>query len=384
MKKQLFILPLIFLLSACSTHDIYSLSNALITKNPAALESFGRSKAISYASNPKKLEKDIKFLSNFTENISVIWGEKNVKIPKEKEYVKYMQNYKSRALIDFDKGIVTVETIDSKKSKDSLRNAIVTTLLLPDDPRAADLFGAKEIKLGATPYLYKEIKDDQNKNIRYEWRANRFASILIKKSLKSKTITKNDKKIKVSYVQIPMVKDHANIRVAKFKPFVKQYAKKYNLSENLVYAIIQTESNFNQFAVSSAGAIGLMQIVPTSAGRDAYKYVKGKTWTPNKNYLFNAKNNIELGSAYIKILSNNYLKGIYNPISREYCVISAYNTGSGNVLKTFSSNRTKAKNIINSKTPAQIYSTLRSKLPYVETRNYLKKVVSYKKDFVSL
>ena len=73
-----------------------------------------------------------------------------------------------------------------------------------------------------------------------------------------------------------MVKDHASVRVLKFKPYVKKYARKFGVSENLVYAIIQTESNFNQFAVSSAGAFGLMQIVPTSAGRDAYKEVKGK------------------------------------------------------------------------------------------------------------
>lgn len=384
MNKLLLTMVITLFFTACSTNDIYSLGKAVITQNPAALQSFGTHKAISYASNPKRLEKDLKFLSNFSENISKIWGEKNIKIPKEKEYVKYMQNYKSRALIDFDKGIVTVETIDSKNTKNSLQNAIVTTLLLPDDPRAADLFGAKEIKLGKTPYLLGEVKDDQNKNIRYQWRANRFANILIKKSLHSKNIIRDGKSQKVTYVNIPMVKDHANIRVAKFKPLVKQYAKKYNISKNLIYAIIQTESNFNQFAVSAAGAIGLMQIVPTSAGRDAYKYTKGKTWTPNKNYLFNAKNNIELGSAYLKILSNNYLKGIYNPVSKEYCIISAYNTGSGNVFKTFSRNRTTAKKIINSKTPAQIYSTLRNKLPYVETRNYLKKVVKYKKDFVNL
>jgi membrane-bound lytic murein transglycosylase C len=181
-----------------------------------------------------------------------------------------------------------------------------------------------------------------------------------------------------------MVKDHASVRVLKFKPYVQKYARRFGVSENLVYAIIQTESNFNQFAVSSAGAFGLMQIVPTSAGRDAYKEVKGKTWTPSKSYLFDANNNIELGSAYIKIIDKKYLAGINNPISREYCVISAYNTGSGNVLKTFSTNRSKAKEIINSKKPAEVYQKLRTNLPYEETRRYLKKVVDYKKDFVNL
>ena len=181
-----------------------------------------------------------------------------------------------------------------------------------------------------------------------------------------------------------MVKDHANIRVAKFKPFVDKFAKKYNISKNLIYSIIRTESNFNQFAISSAKAYGLMQIVPTSAGKDAYKYVKGKTWEPSKSYLFDAQNNIELGSAYLKILGSKYLSGIQNPISKEYCIISAYNTGSGNVLRTFSKDKDEAKNSINSKKPSEVYKVLINNLPYEETRNYLKKVLKYKKDFISI
>jgi membrane-bound lytic murein transglycosylase C len=181
-----------------------------------------------------------------------------------------------------------------------------------------------------------------------------------------------------------MVKDHANVRVAKYKNFVEQFAKKYGISKNLIYAIIQTESNFNQFAVSHAGAIGLMQIVPSTAGIDAYKYAKGKSWKPSKDYLFDAKNNIELGSAYLKILDSKYLSGIYNPVSREYCVICAYNTGSGNVLKAFSSDRNRAKSIINSKKPSEVYSALQSNLKYEEPKKYIRKVMNYKKDFIRL
>jgi membrane-bound lytic murein transglycosylase C len=378
MKQYIFYTLTLFLFSGCTTSDYASIANAALSKNPSsAFEVYARNKSVQYASNPDKLSKDLKFLSNFVENISKQWGDDNVKVPKKKEYVKYMQNYKSRALVDFDKGLITVESLDSKKS---LKNAIVTTLLLPDDPRGADLFSAKKIKLGSTPYLLGEVKDDQNKNIRYTWRANRYADVLLKKTYKTKVINKK----KVHFVTIPMVKDHASVRVAKFKPYIKKYAKKFGVSENLVYAIIRTESNFNQFAMSGAGAIGLMQIVPKSAGRDAYLHVKGKKWTPSKSYLFDAKNNIELGAAYINIIDKKYLKGINNQISREYCVISAYNTGSGNVLKTFSKDRTKAKKIINSKNPSEIYHKLRSDLPYDETKRYLKKVVTFKKDFVNL
>ncbi|MEA3352203.1 MAG: murein transglycosylase domain-containing protein [Campylobacterota bacterium] len=389
MKRKLLIISAAFLFAGCSVSDVQSVTKAAMSKDPTlAFKSFAKAKSAQYAANPKKFAQDIQALDSFwkvfVSNISKQWGVDNVEVPKQKEYVKYMNNYKSRALIDFDRGVVTVETMDDKNTAQSLKKAVTTTLLLPDDPRAVDLFGSKQVQIGGTPYLLGEVKDDQNKDIRYAWRAERYADILINKSLKSKYIKKDGKNIKVSYVNIPMVKDHADIRVAKFKPYVQQYAKKYGISENLIYAIIRTESNFNQFAVSGAGAVGLMQLVPTSGGKDAYRYTKGKSWTPSRTYLFNAKNNIDLGSGYLKLLNKEYLKGISNPISKEYCVISAYNTGSGNVLKTFSSNRTTARAIINKKTPADVYSTLRAKLPYKETRNYLKKVVNYKKEFVNL
>ncbi|RXK14410.1 lytic murein transglycosylase [Halarcobacter mediterraneus] len=384
MKKFILITPLIFF-TACSVSDFQTITNAALSKDPSqALQSLAKTRVTSYATNPNKLVSDIKFLSSLIKNIDKNWGKDNRKVPQPKEYVKYLQNYKSRAYIDFDKGIVTVETLDEKNTKKSLKNAIITTLLLPEDPRSFDLFGTKEVKLGKTPYLLGEVKDDQNKNIRWQWRANRYADILLKNKLRTKNIKRNNKTLKVSYVQIPMSKDHTDTRIEKVKPYVKEFARKYKISETLVYAIIRTESNFNQFAVSHAGAIGLMQIVPSSAGIDAYSHIKGKKWKPTNSYLFDAKNNIELGTAYIDILNSKYLKGISNNISKEYCVISAYNTGSGNVLKTFSSNRATAINKINSKNPREVYNTLRSDLPYEETRNYLKKVITYKKEFTNI
>jgi len=381
MKRHL-VISSFLLFTACTQSDYNSILQASLSKNPTtSFEHFAKKKSIYYMQHPKQLQADINFLINFKKNISKVWGANNVLIPKKKEYVKYLQNYKSRALIDFTKGSVRVETIGDKES---LKKSIVTTLLLPDDPRGVDLFGAKNVQLGGTPYLYGEVKDDMGKNIRYQWRANRYANFLIKHNLRTSTITKDGKKIKVTYVEFPMVRDHADIRIAKFKPFVKQYAKKYNIDETLIYAIIQTESDFNQFAVSGSGAYGLMQIIPRTAGRDAYLYVKGQKVTPSKTYLFDAKNNIELGVAYLNILDRKYLAGINNPISREYCVISAYNTGSGNVLKTFNRDRTKAKKIINRLTPHTVYTKLRQQLPYVETRNYLQKVTSAKKEFVHI
>ena len=62
-------------------------------------------------------------------------------------------------------------------------------------------------------------------------------------------------------------------------------------------------------------------------------------------------------------------------------MISAYNTGTGNVLKVFSPKRTEA---INRSSPSAVYKKLRTGLPYRETRDYLKKVVDYRRQFVNI
>jgi len=87
----------------------------------------------------------------------------------------------------------------------------------------------------------------------------------------------------------------------------------------------------------------------------------------------------------LHLLFHGYLKGIENLESRLYCAISAYNTGPGNVAKAFTNGRNVAEavKLINQMSPKDVYATLRKKLPYEETREYLKKVservLAYKK-----
>jgi membrane-bound lytic murein transglycosylase C len=64
-------------------------------------------------------------------------------------------------------------------------------------------------------------------------------------------------------------------------------------------------------------------------------------------------------------------------------VIAAYNTGPSNVFRTFSRDRVAAVNQINGLQPAAFYDQLQQHLPYQETRQYLEKVTSYRKSFVS-
>ncbi len=111
-----------------------------------------------------------------------------------------------------------------------------------------------------------------------------------------------------------------------------------------------------------------MQLVPSSGGREAYRKAKGKDVAPSRDYLFDPANNVELGTAYLNVLMFNQLEAVAHNVSREYCVIAAYNTGPSNVFRTFSRDRTAAVNQINGLQPAGVYDQLRQNLPYQETR----------------
>jgi membrane-bound lytic murein transglycosylase C len=126
-----------------------------------------------------------------------------------------------------------------------------------------------------------------------------------------------------------------------------------------------------------------MQLVPSSGGREAYRKAKGQDVTPSRDYLFDPENNVELGTAYLNVLMFNQLEAVEHHVSREYCVISAYNTGPSNVFRTFSRDHVAAVNQINGLKPAAVYDQLRAHLPYEETRHYLEKVTTYRKAFVS-
>ena len=313
------------------------------------------------------------------------WGKKEVKLPEQKKYVKYTQNYRSRAIVDFDKGDILVETVDDQDPRRSLKNAVVTTLLTPQDPRAVDLFSDKEIVLTGDkePYLLGLVLDQQGKAIRTPSDAEPFAEHLLTSKSGTRDVDQEGMKKTATYVTIKMAANLSQKQAEKYRPVVQQFAEQYKISPSLVFAIIRTESNFNPYAVSSAPAYGLMQLVPTSGGREAYRRAKRQDVAPSRDYLFDPENNVELGTAYLNVLTFNQLEAIDHQVSREYCVISAYNTGPSNVFRTFSRDRVAAVNQINSLQPAGVYDQLRAHLPYEETRHYLEKVTGYRKAFVS-
>ncbi|OGI41345.1 MAG: hypothetical protein A2140_10615 [Candidatus Muproteobacteria bacterium RBG_16_62_13] len=349
-------------------------------------------RADAYERDPRLLLADAKRVKREYDNLVALlrgevgktWGKKEVKIATPKHYVKYTQNYQSRAIVNFDSGEITVETVDENNAVASLRNAIVTTLLTPDDPRATDLFSDSAVKLSSDrqPYLLGLVLDARGRPIATPAQAEAFAGQLLA-GRGTRTVEVDGGEKTSTFVKFTMASNFAHRQAEKYRALVNRYAQQYRISPSLVFAIIKTESGFNPFAVSSAPAYGLMQLVPASGGREGWRIAKGEDGIPSKHYLFEPENNIELGVAYLNILSFKQLERVENPIAREYCVISAYNTGPSNVLRAFSKNKDEAVNVINSLQPPEIYQRLRAQLPYDETRRYLHKVVSARREFLS-
>lgn len=112
---------------------------------------------------------------------------------------------------------------------------------------------------------------------------------------------------------------------------IKYYADEYNLNASLVQAVIKAESNFDPYAVSSAGAQGLMQLMPATAAEMSIR-------DP-----FDPGQNIAGGTQYLYKLLNLFGNDLD-------LALAAYNAGPGTVKR---------------------YGGIP---PYEETRNYVKKV----------
>jgi soluble lytic murein transglycosylase-like protein len=123
-------------------------------------------------------------------------------------------------------------------------------------------------------------------------------------------------------------------------PMIRSAAQKHNVKAALVKAIVTAESAFNANAVSGKGALGLMQLMPSTAqqyGADP----------------MDPQQNIEAGTHYLRVLLDRYHK-YRNCMPR---VIAAYNAGPGMVDK------------------------YHGVPPFRETRGYVAKVMAYLRQY---
>ena len=108
-----------------------------------------------------------------------------------------------------------------------------------------------------------------------------------------------------------------------FWPLVKKYSFRYKVDPYLVLAVMRQESKFNPGAVSKSNAIGLMQLLPTTAKDVAIQI--GHRWK-GQDDLYNIETNIHMGVYYLSWLSRIF-KDDFS------LTVMAYNAGIGNVRK---------------------------------------------------
>lgn len=125
-----------------------------------------------------------------------------------------------------------------------------------------------------------------------------------------------------------------NPNKARFNSLISRAAARHQVDEKLLHAVIQTESAYRPDAISSAGAVGLMQLMPATASRFGVM---------NSN---NPEQNVDGGTRYLRHLLDMFPNNLD-------LAIAAYNAGENSVLRH------------NNSIP-----------PYPETQNYVKQVLA--------
>ena len=137
-----------------------------------------------------------------------------------------------------------------------------------------------------------------------------------------------------------------------YEDIVNYYAKDYKISPYLFLSLIREESHFDKNAKSSVGAVGLSQLMKPTAS-----FIE-KT-NVSTAYLLNPENNIKTGMKYF-----NYLTKEFN--NNVYLSILAYNAGPGSVKKWLENPLIASGDI----------DEFVENIPYLETKNYIKKILS--------
>lgn len=125
--------------------------------------------------------------------------------------------------------------------------------------------------------------------------------------------------------------------LAQYDEYIEQASELYDIPEAFIRAVIRVESNFNPRCRSSVGAMGLMQLMPSTAE------------SMGVTHPYDPYQNIMGGTRFLRILANRYSGDIA-------LVLAAYNAGAGRV---------------------DLYLEHRRALPAITVTRYIPRVVSY-------
>lgn len=139
-----------------------------------------------------------------------------------------------------------------------------------------------------------------------------------------------------------------------YREQVEQTSKRYRLDPALIFGVIRQESAFMQDARSSAGALGLMQLMP-STGRNTARAERIRL-SSNRSLLQSDKN-ISIGSAYLKRMLDRF---DHSPV----LATAAYNAGPHRVKRWRPEQNQSAAVWV-------------ERIPFKETRRYVRNILAY-------
>ncbi len=135
-----------------------------------------------------------------------------------------------------------------------------------------------------------------------------------------------------------------------YQSYVERYSAEFGVPEHIVYAVIKAESNFESNAVSIAGAVGLMQLMP-----DTFRWLCDRQGEQlDDGMLYDPETNIRYGVYYLSYLYTEF--GLWNS------VFAAYNAGPTRVREWTADTRYADEN------------GALTDIPFEETRVYVEKV----------
>lgn len=156
----------------------------------------------------------------------------------------------------------------------------------------------------------------------------------------------------------------------KFQSEVEDASARFGVEPNLIYAIIKAESDFTETAVSSVGAIGLMQVLPDTFILDIREHIGLEN--ARSAVLFEAQENILAGTYYFAHWYDHF-NIVYEMDDPTVEALAAYNAGISNVWKWLEDD-----------TLSDWKGLFVEEIPFEETREYVKRVLEYKEKYDAL
>ncbi len=160
-----------------------------------------------------------------------------------------------------------------------------------------------------------------------------------KKDIKNSHIDLSNKMLKLVF---PVV----------YEDIINKYTFEFEQSPYLFMSLVREESHFNKYAKSSVGALGLGQVM-----LDTAKFIEKKPLT--KENLLDEEENIKIAVKYFDYLTQFFKKN-------DYLAILSYNAGPGNINKWLNDSNIKSDEV----------DIFVENIPYLETKNYIKKILS--------